>query len=127
MDFTVGATLPDQIPVAVEALEIGLSRCVTLSAGTDWDSHDNNDPTQSANFERTFSGLARLLETLRATPGTTPGATLMEETVVVVMSEMGRTPRLNGFAGKDHWPYTSWMLVGDGITGDRVVGAYDDL
>ncbi|MEM6928750.1 MAG: DUF1501 domain-containing protein [Myxococcota bacterium] len=127
MDFTVGATLLDQIPVAVEALEIGLSRCVTLSAGTDWDSHDNNDPTQSANFERTFSGLARLLETLRATPGNTPSATLMEETIVVVMSEMGRTPRLNGFAGKDHWTYTSWMLVGDGITGDRVVGAYDDL
>ncbi len=127
MDFTVGPTLIEQVPVAVEALQIGLSRCVTLSAGADWDSHDNNDPVQSANFERTFVGLAQLLETLRATPGAAPDRTLLEETVVVVLSEMGRTPRLNGFAGKDHWPYTSWMLVGDGITGDRVVGGYDSL
>jgi len=127
MDFTVGSSFADQIPVAAEALSIGMSRCVTLSGGTTWDSHDNNDPVQSSNFEQLFAGLGRLIETLRATPGTTPGNTLLDETIVVVMSEMGRTPRLNGFAGKDHWPYTSWMLVGDGITGDRVVGAYDEL
>ncbi|MEN0062527.1 MAG: DUF1501 domain-containing protein [Myxococcota bacterium] len=127
MDFTVGPTMVEQIPVAVEALSIGMSRCVTLSAGTTWDTHADNDALQSPLFEAAFQGLNQLLETLRATPGQVVGQTLADETIVVVMSEMGRTPRLNNFAGKDHWPYTSWMLVGDGLTGDRVVGGYDDL
>jgi uncharacterized protein (DUF1501 family) len=39
---------------------------------------------------------------------------------------MGRTPLLNGVGGKDHWPYTSVMLLGAGLTGDRVIGGFDD-
>ena len=41
------------------------------------------------------------------------------------MSEMGRTPALNANLGKDHWPFTSVMLIGDGFIGDRVVGGFD--
>ena len=45
---------------------------------------------------------------------------------MVVLSEMGRTPQLNAFTdGKDHWPYTSAMLIGAGVEGDRVVGGFD--
>ena len=36
---------------------------------------------------------------------------------------MGKTPQLNG-NGKDHWPFTSTMLLGSGFTGNRTVGAY---
>ena len=46
---------------------------------------------------------------------------------MVVLSEMGRTPALNGLNGRDHWPYTSAMLVGPGLTGGRVVGGMDSL
>ena len=42
------------------------------------------------------------------------------------MSEIGRTPLLNGGGGKDHWPYTCAMICGPGITGGRVIGAFDD-
>ena len=126
MDFTAGATLAEQAEVAADALSIGMSRCVSLSGGDGWDSHDNNDPIQSERFQALFGGLNQLLEVLAGTPGTA-GGTLADETLVVVLSEMGRTPALNGFAGKDHWPYTSVMLVGDGVTGDRVVGGYDEL
>jgi len=52
---------------------------------------------------------------------------LSDETVLVVMSEMGRTPQLNGGDGRDHWPYTSVMMVGPKPIGDRVVGAFDDV
>ena len=130
MDFSGGAGLADQAQVAADALTLGLSRCVSIgfpgaAAGLGWDSHANNDETQSTLFESLFNGLGQLVEILSTTPGTAAD-TLAEETVVVVLSEMGRTPQLNATAGKDHWPYTSVMILGDGITGDRVVGGYDD-
>ena len=131
MDFTGGTTLGTQAAVAAEALSNGLSRCVTLgfpgvSAGLGWDSHATNDDTQSQLFESLFQGLGQLMGSLQNTPGTV-GASLADETVVVVMSEMGRTPLLNATAGKDHWPYTSLMMVGPSITGNRVIGEYDEV
>ena len=39
---------------------------------------------------------------------------------------MGRTPTYNGNAGRDHWPFTTALLLGAGVAGDRVTGAYDD-
>lgn len=128
MDFTGGTGLADQAQVAANALTLGLSRCVSIGyadAALGWDTHVNNDEDQSAQFEGLFNGLGQLMAILHATPGATAD-TLAEETVVVVLSEMGRTPQLNAVSGKDHWPYTSVMVVGDGITGDRVVGGYDD-
>jgi len=126
IDFTAGADLDAQAQVAADALSMGVSRCVTLNAGTPgaWDTHTNNDALQSPPWESTFAGLGQLLERLRQTPGTS-AATLAEETVVVLLSEMGRTPALNGFAGKDHWPFTSMLLWGDGLVGDRVIGGFD--
>jgi uncharacterized protein (DUF1501 family) len=126
MDFTGGASLSEQATVATDALAIGITRCVTLSEGGLWDSHENNDVQQTARFESLFSGLARLMEQLEGSPGTS-APTLADETTVVVLSEMGRTPRLNGFLGKDHWPYTSVMVVGSGLQGGRVIGGHDAL
>jgi hypothetical protein len=126
MDFTTDGTIESQAAVAVDALSVGLSRCVSLSfpnsGGLSWDSHGDNDTTQSALFEGLFGGLSALMALLRSTPGTS-ATTLAEETVVVVQSEMGRTPNLNPANGKDHWPYTSMMLLGPGLTTNRVVGA----
>jgi len=125
MDFSGGTDLTDQGAVAVEALRNGVSRCLTLSTGSGgWDTHTNNDNDQSILWENTFNGLGQLLNLLRATPGST-SATLADETVVVLLSEMGRTPKLNVFSGKDHWPYTSAMIVGPRLTGSRVVGGFD--
>jgi uncharacterized protein (DUF1501 family) len=79
---------------------------------------------QSPLWETLFSGVGQLLQALAATPGTSE-ATLADETVVVVLSEMGRTPQLNAFNGKDHWPYTSAMVIGPNLVGDRVIGGFD--
>lgn len=125
LDFTGGATLEDQAQVAVDALARGVARCVTLSDGASWDTHADNDALQSPLWEDLFAGLAQLLARLGAAAGA-DGGTLLDETVVVVLSEMGRTPALNAFAGKDHWPFTSAMVVGPGLVGDRVVGGFDD-
>ncbi len=130
MDFTGGASLADQGRVAADALSRGLSRCVSLGypdavAGLGWDSHADNDDTQSALWEGLFQNLLQIMEQLETTPGRVRG-TLAEETVVVVLSELGRTPQLNATLGKDHWPYTSAMIIGPGITADRVVGGWAD-
>jgi uncharacterized protein (DUF1501 family) len=45
---------------------------------------------------------------------------------VVVVSEMGRIPQINGSNGKDHWAYTSALLFGPGITQNRVIGGFDE-
>ena len=129
MDFSAGADLASQAEVAAEALSLGLSRCVTLQfpgAGQfTWDTHANNDADQATLWEGLFQGLGRIMGILEATPGETQ-PTLAEETVVVVLSEMGRTPKLNGANGKDHWPYTSALMLGPGVQGGRVIGGFDD-
>src|SRR5207237_3373891 len=58
--------------------------------------------------------------------GDREGRGVPEETLVVVMSEMGRTPRINGNAGRDHWTHCYGMwLAGGGIRGGTVVGESD--
>lgn len=120
------ATWDDQLARSVEILASGVSRCVTMSFKVwDWDTHSGNDTYQSINFEALFGGLDRLLAALDGAPGTA-APTLAEETVVVVLSEMGRTPLHNLAAGRDHWPYGTALLIGAGLAGDRVVGGFDE-
>jgi uncharacterized protein (DUF1501 family) len=53
---------------------------------------------------------------------------LLEETVVAVFSEFGRTPRLNGRGGRDHYP-AAWtnFFCGANIKGGQVIGATDKI
>jgi len=121
------ADFASQIARSVEILAADLARVVTMGFEIwPWDTHAANDPYQSINFEGLFDGLGTLLDLLASTPASS-GAMLDEETVVVVCSEMGRTPLHNGSEGRDHWPYTSALVVGPGLDGDRVVGAVDDV
>jgi len=49
---------------------------------------------------------------------------LLNETLVMVSSEFGRTPKINGNAGRDHWPKVfSVVLAGGGIKQGIVYGA----
>jgi len=51
---------------------------------------------------------------------------LLDETLVVVLSEMGRTPKVNGNAGRDHWTFCySIAMAGAGIKGGAICGASD--
>jgi len=127
VDFGSASSFSAQARLAVDALAQAVSRCVTLSFSYySWDTHVANDLYQSLNFEMLFSGLNDLMDQLAATPGEL-GGSLADETVVVVLSEMGRTPQLNAGEGKDHWPYTSVLFTGPGLSGNRVVGGYDSL
>lgn len=86
-----------------------------------WDTHSNNFKTLKNNklpiFDQVYTAL---LEDLEARG-------LLDETLVLVTSEMGRTPRVNGNAGRDHWTFCyGSMMAGAGIKGGTVVGASDD-
>jgi uncharacterized protein (DUF1501 family) len=105
-----------QVPVAVSALSGGISRCIMMGT-TGWDTHDDN-ARQGPMHESLFSGLIELATQLER-------AQLLDRTVVVAISEMGRTPKANATGGKDHWPVTSALLFGAGVRGGRSYGASD--
>ena len=51
---------------------------------------------------------------------------MLDETLVMVSSEFGRTPKINADAGRDHWPKVfSVMLAGGGVKGGMIHGASD--
>jgi Protein of unknown function (DUF1501) len=53
---------------------------------------------------------------------------MLDDTLVIVMGEFGRTPRLNKDAGRDHWPQVqSILLAGAGISGGAIYGASDRI
>ena len=53
---------------------------------------------------------------------------LLDETLVIMMGEFGRTPRFNDAGGRDHWPHCfSVVMAGGGIKGGQVHGASDRI
>jgi uncharacterized protein (DUF1501 family) len=52
-------------------------------------------------------------------------AGLLNNTLVVLYSDFGRTPKVNDRAGRDHWPVGGALLAGGGLAGGRAVGATD--
>jgi len=81
-----------------------------------WDTHaDNFDRVKglSTTVDLAFSSLLNDLKERG----------LLESTLVVCMGEFGRTPKINGGKGRDHWP-ASWatVMAGGGIKGGQVVG-----
>jgi hypothetical protein len=53
---------------------------------------------------------------------------LLPSTLVVALGEFGRTPTINRYGARDHWPYCfSVLLAGGGLPGGAVVGASDRL
>ncbi len=84
-----------------------------------WDTHDDN-------FERVEAQCAILDQALGTLLADLSGRGLLEETLVVVATEFGRTPHLNQNGGRDHYPKAfSCMLAGGGVRGGVVHGATD--
>lgn len=106
-----------QVDVAVSALSGDLCQ-VTMLELPDWDTHQDNGQ-QGPKHEALYAGLLHLA-------GSLDDQGLLERTAVVVLSEMGRTPKLNSALGKDHWPVTSCLVFGAGIAGGRVIGGSDE-
>jgi hypothetical protein len=89
-------------------------------AGDMWDTHGDNFNRLKTRLLPVFDqGASALLQDLAAR-GT------LGETLVVVLTDFGRTPRINGAAGRDHYPSVySVALAGGGIRGGQVYGSSD--
>ncbi len=98
-----------------------------------WDHHSNiyTKPaagvnslyTQGATFDNAFGAL---LSDLQSTPGAASGKTLLDETLIVIVAEFGRTVgTLNNQNGRDHNLRMSTVLAGGGIRGGQVIGKTD--
>ena len=86
-----------------------------------WDSHTNLFPRHLQLIPPADQAYSALLEDLEARG-------LLDSTLVIWMAEFGRTPKINGNAGRDHWPdcYTV-ALAGGGVRGGQVYGASDKI
>jgi uncharacterized protein DUF1501 len=81
--------------------------------------------TQSAEFDPAFGSL---MTDLAITPGSVPGKTMLDETLVVVIGEFGRTTgALTGQGGRDHFLRFASVMAGGGVKGGRVIGKTSDL
>jgi hypothetical protein len=91
-------------------------------AGDHWDTHSNNFVRLRRDLLPPLDrGLSVLLADL-ADRG------LLDETVVLLFTEFGRTPKVNRSAGRDHYPSVySVALAGGGIRGGQVYGSSDRL
>ena len=110
---------------AISALSSGLCRCATVGTGFNWDTHQDNS-LQSGLFEGFFDDLEVILADLDSTLGP-EGQPLRNDTIIVVTSEMARTPAYNATGGRDHWPYTTMFMIGPGVVGGRSYGGYTNL
>ncbi|MCA9175310.1 MAG: DUF1501 domain-containing protein [Planctomycetales bacterium] len=84
-----------------------------------FDTHSNNFTALENHGAAMDPALASLVEDL-ADMGK------LEKTLIVMISEFGRTPKVNENAGRDHWPGVfSCMMAGGGIRGGQVIGTSD--
>ena len=85
-----------------------------------FDTHGNNFPAMANHGEVMDPALASLIEDLSETG-------MLEKTMVIMLSEFGRTPRINDNAGRDHWASVfSCFMAGGGIQGGQVIGSSDE-
>jgi hypothetical protein len=103
--------------LARRLVERGVS-CVEVNLGG-WDTHQDNFTRVAQNCKQLDPGMGTLIKDLN-------DKGLLKNTLVVWMGEFGRTPKINGNTGRDHYPRAwSVALAGGGIQGGRVVGATD--
>lgn len=109
--------LLQQAEIALASFKAGVCVSANLSIGQ-FDSHANNDPDQMRLIPEFLAGIAHLMRRAEELK-------IRDKIVVIIQSEMGRTPEYNKGNGKDHWSIGSIMFMGHGIRGNRVVGATD--
>ena len=92
------------------------TRVVTINTGY-WDHHNDIEPGLEEHLPPLDQAMATLVEDLNERG-------MLDDVIIYCAGEFGRTPLMNGHAGRDHWSKCfTVMLAGGGIQGGRVVGA----
>ena len=109
--------LSQQAEIALASFKAGIGVSANLSIGQ-FDSHQNNDRDQMKLIPEFLAGIDYTLRRAEELE-------IRDKLVIVIQSEMGRTPTYNKGNGKDHWSIGSIMFLGPGIKGNRVIGKTD--
>jgi hypothetical protein len=104
--------------LARRLVEVGVSWLTVYSGG--WDHHTKLfDAYRGEQVRKMDQGVAALINDLDARG-------LLDTTLVLLLGEFGRTPKVNKDAGRDHWPHAmSVLMAGAGVPRGQVVGATD--
>jgi hypothetical protein len=123
-----GASWAAQFDLALRLLKAGVTTSIAVECpglgnyGFD-NGHSQGHRVQFAHVRGTFEIVGRLLGEMKATPGEKPGTTLLDETLVVCLSDFGRTWPKSG-PTSDHWPSSTVLFAGGGLAPNRMVGGY---
>jgi hypothetical protein len=110
--------LGQRLLLARRLIEGGV-RFVTISEPVGWDTHAGNFVRLRENLPVVDLAVSALIEDLHHRG-------LLQDTLVMMFGEFGRTPKINNQAGRDHWPQAmSIMLAGGGVPGGLIYGATD--
>lgn len=98
--------------------EVGVPFVTVYNGG--WDDHrDLFTGYKKDKAERVDIGVSALIQDLAARGS-------LDNTLVVLLGEFGRTPKINKDAGRDHWSFAmSVLMAGAGVPGGQIVGATD--
>jgi len=102
------------IEVGVPVVQVNVGRV------QNWDSHNKIFPTLKDRLLPPLDqGVSALLEDMDASG-------LLDDTLVMMLGEFGRTPKINDKAGRDHWgPCFYALFAGAGVRGGQVIGKSD--
>jgi hypothetical protein len=110
--------LAQQAEIALAAFKAGVCVSANLTI-SQFDSHANNDEDQMRLIPEFLAGVAYVVRRSEELQ-------IRDQLVIILQSEMARTPTYNQGNGKDHWSIGSIMFLGKGIQGNRVIGATDE-
>lgn len=108
----------DAVALALKLINNEICTCINLGFGG-FDTHQNQTMRLQPILESVDFAISRLVAGLK-----TSGK--LDSTLIVLYSDFGRTPKVNGSNGRDHWPTGGALVIGGGIDGGRTVGATDD-
>ncbi|MDG1892580.1 MAG: DUF1501 domain-containing protein [Verrucomicrobiota bacterium] len=125
-----GNNIGQQCLLARRLVERGVP-FVTVN-NTGWDNHLNLETyatrVPGSPGSASHSLIPGLDKALSALIGDLSDRGMLDETLVLVMTDFGRTPKINSSGGRDHWPNCfSIAMAGGGVKGGQVIGESDAL
>jgi hypothetical protein len=110
------------VEAGVRLVHVNWVRHDNGKGGQGYDTHSKHlEWARTELLPPTDAAFASLVEDLEARG-------LLDETLVIMMGEFGRTPRFNDAGGRDHWPQCfSVVMAGGGIRGGQVHGSSDKI
>ena len=113
------ATVGTGLRQAAQVIKAGIgTRCIYVNVGGAFDTHSGQLAANTTEFQRIGDALAAFATDL---------GTLLDDVVVMVTTEFGRTAYVNGSAGTDHGSAHCLMLLGGPVRGGRILGTWPGI